>query len=289
MAGNFMDAPANRQAYDRDGSLTVATASDGTITSLTSTQMRTLNAESGTGVQMPSLASTLGVVFPIPMDLSALFIAANSAFVATIQTSQDTTNGYDGTWVTQMTYSVQTTVSPNYRRLSMLAQLPVTSTTHNVRGVRIFSGGSGSPNLQGLAFRALHVYANPSASATKDRLEFWRPDESAPVPPAFFDWGDVPRGTTADKTFKIKNLSSTLTATDVTLFIESLTAAAPPLEGMFLLSDNGGSSFLPGLNLGDLPPGGFSALLTVRRNVPTNASVSVWSIRLIADVTEWEV
>ena len=40
-------------------------------------------------------------------------------------------------------------------------------------------------------------------------------------------------------------------------------------------------------DLGDLAPGGISPVLTVRRNTPTNAALSVWEPRIIAQASSW--
>jgi hypothetical protein len=56
---------------------------------------------------------------------------------------------------------------------------------------------------------------------------------------------------------------------------------------MMLVSADG-VNFTPSLDLPDLAPGEITDVLYVRRNVPVNAQVSVWSPRMIIDVSTWE-
>lgn len=289
MAGNYMNAPSDRVAYDRDGSLLVSLLGDGSVLNQPSATMRAVNAEGGTGWAMPSGTGKVAVIFPIPMDISAVFIFWGTTANINIHTSKDTTNGVDGTWTLQVGPTpAATALTPNYRMLAELEVFAPGATTTGVRGVRFEATNNPNTGLGNGTLRAFHVYAVPSSTATDDRLAFWHPTSDTKMPTTHLDWGDVPRGTTEDRSFRIKNLSDNRRAQGTVLFFEGLVSVAPPTVGMFMLSDNGGSTFQTDLELPDLEPGEISDVLVVRRTIPTTALVSVWTVRMVADVTTWQ-
>lgn len=288
MAGNYMDAPNDRLAWDRDGSILTYITPSGEVYAQPSSTRRAVNAETETSAQFPISTAQVAVVFPIPTDCSAVFIAtADPVTDGVLYSSKDTTNGLDGTWTLQ-TYSpvvTQVVVKPYYRVSNRLVRLLPNSTSSDLRGIRFQKSAGNLTN----GLRALHIYGQPSPGATKDRLALWRPDTDAKLPPTWFDWGNVPRSTSADRQFRVKNLSSDLIAGDIDVYVEALTPGDPGVDNMHTISDNGGATFLSSLVLPDLAPGEISDVLTLRRVVPENALVSTWSARIAADVNEWKV
>lgn len=284
MAGSYMDAPAARIAYDRDGSVGVGITASGVPTQLTLAMLQGFNSEREAGTAPSAGASRVAIVFPIPVDLKAVFLSLIAATpTASIETSKDTTTGVDGTWTTQVPAANHLKdVKPNYRILTMLNELPGGAANQNVRGVRISSSTSTLPNI-----RALHFYGDPSGSATPDRIAVWHPSLNIPLPVTQFDWGNVPRSSSADRSFRIKNLSTNLIAGDIEVYVEALTPGAPSVSGMHTISDNGGATFLTSATISELGPGEISGVFILRRVVPANAQVSVWSARVAADVSTW--
>jgi hypothetical protein len=282
MAGNYMDAPSYRLAYDRDGSVAVKLTSAGSMQVLSATDLQLLNDEGETGLAM-STQRRLAIVFPVPVDLNSVFIALNSNNATLqVETSKDSTTGADGTWDSNIIADVYLRdVRPHYRLAANLKSFLPSAVSQEVRAVRF----SFSDNVS-LTFKGIHLYGAISSSATADRLAFWQPATDAEVGPAHFDWGNVPRGTSADKSFRLKNLSSTLTATDIDVFAEALTPGTPSVAGMRLFSLNG-TTWTSTVNIASLAPGAISPVIYVRRVVPTNAQVSVWTARIIADVGSW--
>lgn len=281
MAGNYMDAPASRLAYDRDGSIGVTITAAGAITALSNADLRALNDE-GEGSPAFSTKARLAIVFSVPHDLTAIFLAISAGQLASIETSKNTTTGIDGTWTTQVAPATYVRdVRPQYRIASNLTPMLSGSDSQEVRGIRI----SFTAN-QSLNFRGLHIYGEVSSSATSDRLSFREVGSDVEVGPTHFDWGNVPRASSADKTFRVKNLSSTKTAQSVEVYPEALTPGVPSVASMLLLSLDG-VSFTPSVSLGDLSPGEISPTITTRRVVPSNAQVSVWSARYVADADSW--
>ena len=282
MAGNYMNAPASRLAYDRDGSIGAYISVSGILDPLTASELRSINSEAETGVAFAS-QNRAAIIFPAPVDIAAIFLATSATTTWTVETSKDTTTGLDGTWTQHATgLTMNQDVKPNYRIESRLIATTPGSPSTGVRGVRVTTTANTTAVL-----RALHIYADISGLATTDRLAFWHPTLNAEVPPSYFDWGDVPRGSSADKSFRIKNMSGDLTANDITVFVEAITAGTPSVAGMHSISVNGGATFLNSGDIAELSPGEISDVLIVRRVVPLNAQVSVWSARLAADVTSW--
>lgn len=276
-----MNAPASRLAYDRDGSIGVGVTAAGAITALTQTHLQALNDESEGTFDLSS-QSRLALIFSEPIDIKAVFLALSATTACAISTSKDTTTGIDGAWTAQVANaSYLRDVRPQYRIASQITPLISGSESLAVRGIRFTFGSNVS-----IGFRAVHVYGDLAASATTDRLSFYQVAAGAEVGPTHFDWGNVPRASSANKTFRIKNLSTTKTAQGVEVFPEGLTPGVPSVPGMLLLSTDG-VTFTPSVSLGNLAPGASSGTITVRRVVPSNAQVSVWSARLVADAVAW--
>lgn len=289
MVGFYMDAPNDRVAWDRDGSLLTLVHSTNAVTMLDATARRTLNSE---GSDRLSYATNNGyymvaVVFPEPMDCTSVFLAGSTDITWVLETSKDTTNGLDGTWSYQEKTSVLSVVAPSpaYRVRSNLWDLLPNSFSSDLRGIRIRRTSSPASDF---SLSAFHIYGRPSALASTDRLAFWLPTVDARIPSYYFDWGNVPQSSTADKSFRIKNLSDDLVASDIDLYVESLFPGSPSVAGMHTLSMDGGSTFHPSLNLPALEPGELSDVLILRRVVPNNAQTSTWSARVAADVNLWE-
>jgi hypothetical protein len=205
-------------------------------------------------------------------------MGVETAQTMTIAVSADTTNGLDGTWTTISTQQLWSgTVKTAYRTL-------ITSTTAlAVRAVRFYAT---TTTFNSFVLKALHLYGEPVPGANPNRLELWHPTADEKLTPAFFDWGDVPRSSSADRVFRVKNLSGSLTAGSTRVAMEALTDASPSVPAQHTLS-YGGGSFLAQVNIGDLAPGAISGPVTLRRVTPSNAALSLWSFRVFAESTNW--
>lgn len=282
MAGSYMDAPAHRLAFDRDGSFGIGITNSGVLTALTGTELTAINSEAENATALPGNSWQFAVIFPVPIDIAAVFLALSAANAVSVWTSKNTTTGLDGTW-TQRTSAASALrdVKPNYRMSSQLLSIPGGAESVGVVGVKVV-GTASLPSV-----RALHVYGDPNVSATPDRLAIWHPTLDQPISPSYFDWGNAPRSSSADKSFRVKNLSGTLTAEDIELYVDALTPGTPSVASMHAISDNGGSTFLPSVSITSLTPGEISDVFILRRTIPSNALVSVWSARVGVDVGEW--
>lgn len=289
MAGNYPDAIGPRIPYDRDGTVGILyNISNGSITQQSQAVLTGINDESSGGTSWgfsSNYAYWSGFIFPEPIDLIGYFIAhgGNSyqwSFGA-IQTSTNTTNLSDGTW-TQIAanHAFNSSASPTYRtgQVSLAAS--------GIKAIRFYnSPGGGSISL---SWTVMHLYGKPSA--TSDRLELWHPTLDQPLSqtPAYLDYGDVARGTGAvTRDFRIKNLSTTLTANNITVGAEALTdSGAPTYVSQTQFQYNGGG-YAPTVVLGTLAPNTISLPFTAQLTTTGSSTLGVWAQRYYAQAGSW--
>lgn len=287
MAGNYPDSPSWRLAIDKDGTTGFYISNTNVITSFEAGALAALNDDSySTGLATGLGASAWAcLLFPVLMDIDAVYVEASlvGEGVATyrrpgsIKTSVDTTNGVDGTWVTR---SVGSAIA--YTGKEAMRNDIVSSTWGGIKGVKFEGANLGG----GLVFQVMHLYGEETAGQSLDRLALWHPTLDQRITPAYFDWGNVPRGSTADRTFRVKNLSSTLTAVTPRVAMDVLTDASPSFIGQHFIGKSG--TFLAQQNIASLSPGAISSeVLTLRRVMASNAQLSLWSMRVFAEATSW--
>jgi len=282
MAGFYPDVPGPKLALDKDGTQWFRYTSAAVGTPLTSTEITQVN-DWTTGGPDPGSGGWVAAVFPEKRDLAGVNArvnqpggALNSSVV--VETSTNTTNGTDGTWTTAATILDaelrETIAGPKGRAIVSIAAL-------GVKGLRVrMTGGNSFGGL------TVHVFGKATAGQSVDRLAFWHPTLDQEVTGAYLDWGDVKRNTTETRTFRIKNLSTTLTANSPRVAMEVLTDTTPSVVGQHALSADG-STWVSQYTMGNLAPGAVSAVLSVRRTTPLTAAPSLWSMRLFAEATTW--
>lgn len=308
MAGNYPDPPGFRIPWTMDGSVLVglnrdsgrsggATSSGystggdllGSVDAAPNDYVIGGNEQSGT----PALsgAATLtynavsanAIVFPRPMTLTGIRLNVGNgdgvASLVNVWTSEDTTNGEDGTWTQRLSAATGDTRNVAARQYAAFA-------ASNVRGIRFI--GTWASN-QGYTYSTnAPVILYGYYPETGDKLEAWSPTTNTRLDPKTLDFGDVPRSSSSDKSFRVKNLSGSLTAKDVQVSLASTRATTPPVAEQFVMSTDG-MVWVPALTLGNLPPGSISDVIQLRRITPSNASLGPWSIRIdvVAD-DGWE-
>lgn len=281
MAGNYSDAPSWRMAYDRDGTQVVIIDPSNVLSTASAAEVLAMNNEGSVdgltkfgGNQNYKVA----FIFPELRDLDGYFINRYSGgLVAAAEVSTNTTNGFDGTW------AAITAVSSSGISIVPAWRNSITSSTAlAIRAVRFQLNNSTSASL----FSAFHLYGEPAPGENLNRLELWHPTLNEKLPPAYLDWGDVPRSSSADRTFRVKNLSTSQTAGAVRVAMDILTDASPSVPAQHTLSYDGGS-FLAQVTIGDLSPGAISGPVTMRRITPSNAALSLWAFRVFAESTNW--
>lgn len=272
MAGSYPDPPGHRIAYDRDGSTGVWTQAGVYVRDLTQAELTDLNKERSGMTSSSVWNGHEGVVLlPVPHDLSHVDGSFNNQFqTMSLAYSTDTTNGSDGTW----------TALANGRYSSDLGAMrsPTAVGASGVVAVRFDSGWDWDP---GELYR-LHLYGTPVTPY--DGVEFWHPTLDQRLDPV--EYGNVPRGNQADMTFRIKNMSASLTANAVVLSAEALSDASPSVADDFTFAPDG-STFTSTLDIGNLAPGAISSVVTVRKQTGVDAALGLWWPRLLADPTSW--
>lgn len=286
MAGSYPDAPAPRMAYDIDGTVSVrAQVSTGTILeNISQGQLQVINNENSDAVTVSFFGQGLvSFVFMFPQlrDIVGYKYQYAGMPPSDIETSVNTTNGVDGTWVSQGGVSSQTYNVPPMRTITAVSW-------SGVKAVKFRASNSGSTTSD---ITSLHIYGRIASLQTPDRLRMWHPtldeplDDNTAADGAHLDWAEVTRSTTADKTFRIKNNSATLTANSIALTTSVLTNASPAIGPQITYSDGG--AFATTINIGNLAPDTISGLLTVRRTTASNAALSLWWWRTIAEAGSW--
>lgn len=280
MAGNYPDVPAPRMAFDRDGSTGARVSSSNAIVALTQTELQQINNETNGEISNSDVGARYAIIFPQLRDVAGYFIYSGlTTFFKDISTSVNTTNGLDGTWVIQSANPTAiTNSSPGYRSNIQ------TVTWAGVKAVRFRTVDTGWN-------WGMHLYGTITAGQTPDRLRAWHPtldeplDDNTSADGAHFDWGDIQRNTTSDKTFRIKNNSATLTANSIAINQEALTDTTPTVASQFTFSDGG--AFASSINIGSLAPGAISPVITKRYTRPSNATLSLWTSRTLVIPGSW--
>lgn len=284
MAGSYPDVPSWRMAIDRDGTQLIL-INNGVLTSLAASVGTTINNEADDDIIVATNRNPVYFVaiFPELRDVDGFHLNMNVTNTNTrgymIQTSSDTTNGLDGTWTTLATGSMGNSgqpAKPGFRIVSA-------STVLSVRAIRIALTDGYN---YGTVLKLFHLFGEIAPAENPNRLALWHPTLDQRITPAYFDWGNVPRSSSADRTFRVKNLSTVQTANSVRVAQEILTDTVPSVVGQHTLSTDG-LTFLAQVNVGTLAPGAISAVTTLRRVTPSDAVLSLWAHRVFAEATTW--
>ena len=285
MAGFYADALAPRMAFDIDGTVGFILSGNGSgsVTQMTAGELANLNDQSTSTITLPANGTySWGLIFPELRDVKGIIHAITNGWSSQVQSSTDTTNGLDGTWITQI--ASLPTPSPLDQ---VVVRTNVQSCNINaVKAIRINSPTSGNR----LAYW-LHLYGSITDNTGLDKLRMWHPtldeplDDSTSADGSHLDWAEVTRGTTADKTFRIKNNSATLTANSISLTTSVPSDASPAIGPQITYSDGG--AFATSINIGNLSPGAISPLITVRRTTSSTAALSLWTWRTITEAGSW--
>jgi hypothetical protein len=289
MAGLYPDAPGHRLVLDKDGTGLYSVSSTSVSTLLAT--MGLINDESdGTGIAFTGVASKYAVLlFPEKRDLAGYFIyvapPSSGTLTVGIDTSVNTTNGVDGTWVSLVSPALVVANNAPFGQSTVSYRDGIQAAVRaGIKGLRISVVPSIAANPATLA--TVHLYGSISAGQVLDRLAIWDPILDQPVGPAYFDWGDTPRGSSMDRPFRVKNLSATLTANTVVVSTDALSDTVPSVPGQHLLSENA-SAFAATVSIPSLLAGQISGVVTLRRVTPADAVLSLWCLRLIAAAQSW--
>lgn len=274
MAGSYPDAPSRRMAWDDDGTIAMwgTLSSYVGLTAFTSPQMQDLNDEDDVLVLSTSGERYIVYLFPELREFDGFFWRQHF-FSVTPQKSTNTTNGVDGTW-TNLTSLTNTgaDVRPDYRNVIQ------SYAESGIRGFRHAASTSGG--FHGM--KASHIYGEIAPGQTPDRLLFvdtgTNLEFNLPI-----DYGDTPRGSATDRTFKLRNNSGSLTASTIQITAESLYLSS---GNWFTFSEGG--AFQATLALASsIGSGADSPTITARRDIPDSETLSLHAARFQVSVGSW--
>ena len=292
--GFYPAPPSRRMPWDRDGSALVHVTNAAVITTRSAAERQAVNDESNTNLAMTINASAkTGIVFAIPQTVLGFYVAQAGSISGLnwiCEYSLDTTTLNDGTWSTLRAagaFGQEIDVPSTYRIYAVgtgsgiftASPMPLTG----VKGIRMRTiSVTGSPSVG-----ALHVYGYPTSPS--NRLMLWHPtlDQGLAATPAIYDLGDIPRGAGPQVfSFRVKNISSTLTAQSVTLIREALTDGSPTTVSLTTLRYNGGA-YGTTASVGNIAPGAISAVCDASIDITSLAPIGPWAPRIIAAATSW--
>lgn len=284
-----MAAPNNRFAYDRDGSATVILW--GVIPyeatgNYTAADLALLNSDKNAsgavgvayGVGDPCWG-TICVVFPearnvthvyVGDSMTSGFLLSSSTEPGQIKYSTNTTDGVNGTWTTSVNevYNRALPLFPGAR--DGISQV----SWNNVKGIR-WSRYSYSL-FAGVRYHAMHIYGDRPTNIS--RLALWHPTLDQEADATTLDFGVTNRGKVYTKQFRVKNLSSTLTANTIGLSANANGDYSPTFVSQM--------SFNPS-SITSLAAGEISSVCTLTYTVSALASLTTASLRLIAEAASW--
>lgn len=266
----FPDPPGTRFMYDADGTLFLTTP-DNATTPLTSENALLANDEDQTDVLNGGFYNTTGRyreylwVFPELRDLTGIYLHGGTGAWASINMSYsaDTTDGSDGTWTSYGSVLGGFTTSANPLNTFRSAIMAIAGVS-NIKGIKIrFTASNSNGQISGI-----HLYGNISPAQNIERVEFWEPVTNAILNKMGLDFGDIPQGATVVKQFRIKNLSTTKTATNTVLTRENNSGGSQNdalVTGLQFSLD--GTTYATTVTVPSIAPGAISAVLYARRVV----------------------
>lgn len=282
MAGSFPDVPGHRIAYDDDGSVgfvnryhSFSFSRATTWTQLSAGNLATLNNENI--ADGPALSSgqetSLGLIWPEPREIDGLYAAAlyNTATGTDwfILASDDTTWMGDGTWDTLTAAGgASIELSTNYRD-------DITSYGENTRrGLEIHTGNGGSGG--GNDLNSVHVYGEISPGETPDRLLYIDENTGLEFTDAY-DYGDIPRGSSEDIEFRLKNNSASLTINTIQYTAEDLYLGS---GDWYTFTTPAGSTFNATQSISSLASATTTGIITMRRITPGDEQTGLHAARI---------
>lgn len=158
----------------------------------------------------------IAVMFPEPRELDGMYINRNSQPTTNLwmYKSTDSTTGVDGAWDnTSAAFSASGTTTDYRDSITSMAFPAVVAIKGNM-------GATGTNhNVQ---WRSIHLYGSISPGETPDRLLFLDTENGDAEFTKVLDFGEVPRGQTQTRTFKLKNNSASKSINTIQVTAEAL-------------------------------------------------------------------
>lgn len=272
MAGSYPDYQAPRLSWDKYAKLFFVPSS-GASSECPANYQADMNDETFGNTTFDGLRFGWGcMIFPFKVDIAGICLQMYGGG-SDIETSEDTTNGFDGSWLARGAVAKNDWYDDTYARNSVAAV--------SWTGITAFRWYITAAQQQ---FGAIHLFGAPSAGQSLDRLELWHPTLDQVLGPAALDWGNAPRGSSETRQFRVKNLGAK-TANSVTVSAEALSDATPSFRDQFTFSTGG--AFAASQAVGDLAPGAVSGAISVKRTTPMDAALALWWARVAAVPASW--
>ena len=272
--------PDRRMAYDNDGTIIYyGRNTEGAAFMLTSGQMVELNDHDQTLAFQTSQATGTHLIwffFPESREVTACWCQMGQTGLGTVthtseslQGSNDTGNGTDGTWETASFPSG----TPIGWEPSASGQMfdswrngikPV-SFTGPKKTVRFQTATTSTSSAREFQYYTIQLYGEAAAGAMTHDLEYINHDDTPGVAyTAPEDFGDMPLGTSVVRQFRIKNTSATKTATNINIQCN---------DADFVIAENPAGPWVVTINLASLGPGAESPTYYVRCTTPAPGAV----------------
>lgn len=258
--------------YDADGTV-VAYGNAGLAGGITSyptgTQTQNLQDYSDHGIVLPGASSynndpVVWFFFPgESREVDGVYLGytnqvGSSDSFSSIQGSNDTTNGVDGTWETAALGSGHNAAG-DISIDAWRAHIYPVSFSGPKKAVRIVLAASPAA---GAGIHLIHWYGQKASGQTPDDILFIDSDEGTAEYSTVEDFGDRPLGTSVVRQFKVKNGSATKTANSINIQCN---------DSDFIISTDG-VTWVVTINIASLGVGVSSATLYIRNTTPSPGS-----------------
>jgi hypothetical protein len=278
---SYSALPGNGIPYHIDGTVVKCYSSDGMVeATLNSTQMGELNDEDYTLVNPANITSTyyfLTFFFPEERELEGVFavFAAEYNYYGPlyVKGSNDTTNGFDGTWETASAPGGYNTAEMNQDSWRKNIKAGGFSTAYKTWRLEFTNGGNGK------GMTICHLYGSKGSGETPDDIIFLDAEDSDAEFAASLDYGDRPAGTSVTHQIKLQNTSATLTANTIDISVT---------HDNWLLSTSGSGPWSASLEISSLGPGVKSSIIYVKNTTDEPpADLGPQRVPIIVEVTSW--
>ncbi len=279
-AGSYTDAPNRRVAWDDDGSLLLWLGNGQPMVERDATVREIVNNETNAAaaVSVDNVVGDIIIIFPELREFNGFFFSkiGTPATYGALDTSTDTTNGVDGTWVERdANFPDPILVTPDVWRTSITSHA-----VSNVRGIRMHK--TGTNNGDDFSVRAIHIYGEISASETPDRLLWIDNDDDLEFSKPQ-DYGDVPRGSASDHVVYLTNNSASLAANTVLVTAEDFHLGA---AAWYTFDDGTGFAATKTL-ASSIAATADSPDITIRRIIPDAEVLGLHEARAYVNVGSW--
>lgn len=133
---------------------------------------------------------------------------------------------------------------------------------------------------------SLHLYGR-AISQDDRRIDFWHSTLSQPLPPEGLGWGDVVRGSTGTRTFRLRNASTDDTAQNVEVTMAPGALYTSVAYGSSFEFSVGGGAWASSIVIPEIDPLGESDVISVRRSTPDSSTLGSLSPRVRVVVGSW--